>query len=390
MRKRADRSERQGKMRDLFAVAEAFKGFKPAYEALKVVRAVPTRFVQVDHATGVKGLPIERFMLIHGPSGEGKTYFSLGLLDSFLMRDHFADLIDAERTTPITWPERVMRERARHPFFFADRPESYEKTVQHVRDFLHCVKEQRDQNRVDPDTSALVVCDSIRKLVPEKMWEKLMKSIKENGLDGAGGRAGQIKAAMNAQWMDELIPLLEETQTAFIAIARETEAPSTSGFGGPQVKVGGGAAIYYDASMVFRVERVGYVTEKAGKDLKDGEKANVFGERHRVTIRKTKVAGHEDRQTICYFHTSNGKWTPFGFDRARDVLELAERFKMVDVGGGGWLSLVDDGTKLGQGRHNVVKMLTAEPDRLERLESMVRERFDNEEATEVDADGVVQ
>src|SRR5205814_10673608 len=68
--------------------------------------AVPTRFIQFDHSTRVGGLPIERFMLMHGPSGLGKTEMAIGLEDSFLERDHFVFHVDSERTTPITWAEQ--------------------------------------------------------------------------------------------------------------------------------------------------------------------------------------------------------------------------------------------------------------------------------------------
>ena len=64
-------------------VAARFKGFQPAAEVLTKVRAVPTIFPQFDHATKVGGLPVERFMLVHGPSANGKSTMVLGLIRSF-------------------------------------------------------------------------------------------------------------------------------------------------------------------------------------------------------------------------------------------------------------------------------------------------------------------
>lgn len=394
MRKRtqvAERPEKGTRFKGIEAAFKAFEKFRPAYQVLSHVRAVPTRLVQLDHATGVGGLPIERFMLAHGPSGEGKTYLSLGLIDSFLMRDHLGMLIDAERTTPITWCQEIMGPRAMHPGFFAVRPKTYEETVAMVREFLMTLKRQRDAGKIDPETSAIVVCDSIRKLVPEGLLKKLMGEVKQGekkakGIDGMGGRAAQIKAAMNSQWMDELVPLLEETRTAFIAIARETEDPEADANArqwGRNFKVGGGKAIYYDASMVFRVERASWVQEKTGDD--EDAKTNVYGERHRVTIRKTKVAGREDKQTQCYFHTSNGKLVPPGFDRARDVIDLGLKFDIVERSGA-WFSF--GGSKLGQGLHNSVKKLSENAEMLDEIEMTIRAAFKKHEPVEFDEDGV--
>ncbi len=387
MRKRGQQQPRAAqdtRISGMMRAAKAFTGFRPAHSVLRVVRAVPTRFIQFDHATKVGGLPIERFMLMHGPSGEGKTYCSLGLIDSFLAGDHYAMLVDAERTTPITWPDQLMGERARHPGFFAMRPSSYEDTVQTVRDFVLTLKKQRDEKVIREDTTALIVVDSLRKLVPKNIFAKIVKDTEKNGVDGMGGRAAQIKAAMNAQWMDELIPLLEETRTTFVAIARETDdgdADKWTKMAGNDFKVGGGKAIYYDASLVMRVERDKYITD-GGDD--EGKNKKVFGERHRITIRKTKVSGHEDKMTECFFHTSNGVLTPFGFDRARDVIELAEKFGVIEKRGHSYRF---EDQALGVGINKAVLNLTGNVEWLDKVEAATRAQFKSHKPVEFNADG---
>lgn len=364
---------KQDKWADLRKVAAAFEGFRPASEVLTRVRAVPTIFPQLDYGTKVNGFPIERVTLVHGPSGEGKTYFTLGLLKSFLMRNHFAKLIDAERTTPFDWVTKTLGEYFHHPFFFAERPKTYEATVKGVRSFVNTVKKVRDAGKIDDDTSALIVVDSIRKLVPEDIFKKITETTKQKGPEKVRDRSAQIKAAMNSAWMDEVVPLLEETKTAMIIIARETDDPDadqSAKMWGTAYKIGGGKALYYDASLVLRVERAKYVS----KDNGEGEKKDIYGERHRVTIRKTKVGGKEDRVTTCYYHTSNGNLVPEGFDRARDVLELAVKFGIVE--GGSWFKWGKNKSGvLGQGEHNAVKKLATNPELLDKLESAVRSKF---------------
>lgn len=376
--------------RGVLKVAERFASLRPAYEVMKRVSAVPTRFIQFDHASGVGGLPIERFMLMHGPSSQGKTSFGVGLLGSFLARGHFAFMLDAERTTPLDYVAALIGEElARSPTFLASRPGTYEDAVRQVREFALGVKAAREAGEVPEDTSALILVDSIRKLVPKGIFDKITGEAKAKGIDGVGGRAAQLKAAMNAAWMDELVPMLDETRTAMLVIARETEDPEADVWekrAGRDYKVGGGKAIYYDASLVLRIERDRYVTEKVSREEYDqGVRGHVFGERHRVTIRKTKVAGREERETICYFHTSNGVLVPPGFDTARDVLDLAKSFGLVR-GAGSWLQW---GKVKWQGETAAVRKLTATPEMLADLERAVRGAFAAKAPTEVDADGVV-
>lgn len=343
-------------------VAARFKSLRPATEALTRVRAVPTIFPQFDVAVGVGGFPIERFSLVHGPSAHGKSKCVLGLCASFLALDHFALYIDAERTTSIDWVELLLGPLATHPGFLAKRPETYEQTIADVREFCLGIAKAKDDDELPPETSALIVIDSIRKLVPENIWTKIQKD-KDGDI---GRRSAQIKAAMNANWLDELIPLLEKSGAGMAVIARETEDPDAdiwSKRAGTDYKIGGGTGLVYDASLGIRVERAGWIQEGEGADRK------VYGERHRMTIHKTKVAGREGKVIKAYFSASNGVLVPEGFDRPRDVLELAELHGVVEKKGS-WLWHGDD--KIGNGAHNAVKALHADPEWSKRLEAEAR------------------
>jgi RecA/RadA recombinase len=385
--KTADASAPRAKESPLAAVASRFKAFRPAREVLKVVRAVPTRFVQFDHATRVGGLPIERFMLIHGPSSEGKTSGVLGFCDSFLSRDHFVLYIDAERTTPITWARELMGKMADHPGFYADRPDTYEATIGKVREFLNLVADLKSAGKVPKETSALVVVDSLRKLVPANLMKEILQA-EEDGKKGkikAGqDRGAQLKAKMNAAWCDELVPLLEHAGAGFLAVAREMQDPDADQNAkkyGYDYKIGGGGTIFYDASLSMRVERAAWVVDKK----EEGRKPKVFGERHRITIKKTKVAGKDDKASVAYFHTSNGVHVPLGFDRARDVLELAVRFGIVRQKGSSYSTGKTRSGMLGRGEHAVVKRLAGDSEALGKLEAEVREKFGEQAPVEYDS-----
>lgn len=359
-------------------VAAESKAWRPAREVLTKVRAVPTTFVQYDRATRVGGHPIERFTTLHGPSNHGKTTFVHGLGLSFLQRGHMYGLVDAEYTTPEDWLDRLMAEHTSNPGFLALRPHTYEETVDAVRSLLTQLQKARvaDTTGALHDMSALVAVDSMRKLVPEDIYAKIMKkgaSGKDGSVDGMGGRAAQIKAAMNAAWLDELTPLLYHTHSAMVAIARESEdttADANAKAWGNDWKMTGGKALEFDASLVIRITRASWVKDG------NGDSARVVGERHRITIRKTKVAGKADKTVVCHFHTSNGVLFPEGFDRPRDVLELAREYGIVEEAGS-WLKW---GSVRAQGETGMLKRLHERPDSLAALEALVRERFRPDEA----------
>jgi recombination protein RecA len=359
----------------LAQVTGRFTSFKPASSVLLEVEAVPTCFLQFNRVSKVGGWPIARFSLIHGPSNEGKTELVHGVGGSFLSRGHLYALVDAEQTTPMSWVRSLVGPNVDTPGFVALRPRSYEETVKAVREFCTTVAEAREKREIDESTTAFVVVDSLRKLVPKKFLDDLFKALdgdddkpgkktKDKGIDGAGGRAGQIKAMLNAAWLDELIVLLAQTRVGMAVISRETEVESENPFAsGPTFKVGGGKAPYYDSSLVMRVLRDSFLYERKYEQGKPPPE--IIGERRAIEVHKTKVAGRDERWPTAYYHTSNGRLCPVGFDPVRDVLELAQDMGIVDAGGGGWFSF--DGSKLGQGLNNTLALLRQSPEVVEQI-----------------------
>jgi RecA/RadA recombinase len=366
----------RARAKQMAEIAKRFEAFKPAREVLTVVRAVPTIFVQLDHALRVGGWPLQRVGVIHGRSSEGKTLLALGLVQSFLERGHFALYLDAERTTSIDWVQQLVGQFADHPQFFAVRPDSYEIAVDQVRAFIKAAITSRRDGVVPEDTAAVFVVDSLRKLIPKDHFKNVAAG---DSIDGAGGRGPQQQAKFNAAWLDELVPLLDHGLTSAVLIVREIEDPNANIWArktGDDYKVTGGKAVIYDSSILARVTRAAYVTD-GPKDA-----PRVVGERHCLTVRKSKVAGKDGRVTKCYFHSSNGLLTPSGFDRARDVLELAERFGLVDRSGA-WIRW--SGEKW-NGEHAAVVALARDGTLLAGLEGEVREKFAEKAPVEHDAE----
>lgn len=344
-------------------------GIRKATEVLHPVRAVPTIFPWVDTTLGISGWPTDRYGLVHGPSNKGKSVFTLGLCYSFVKSDHPALYIDAERTTPITWAEQLMGEHVNSPFFRAEKPVSYEKTVELVRKFCTTIGEAKAKNEIDPDTTGIVIVDSLRKLVPEKMLEQMMREFSDTstqgkndrkGIDGANGMAARIKAALNAQWADELTALLDDTGTCLVAIAREYQKQKVNDWDIDYV-LGGGSAIFFEASITARIDESGRVLD---------DKKQLVATEHSVSILKTKVGQKEERFPRAFFHLATGveSGVPYGFDRARDVLHLAKHLGI--IGDGAYFPFEDE--NLGHGEKNALNALRSNPELMQRIETKCR------------------
>ena len=351
----------------LAAVAKDFDAWRPAREVLRNVEAVPTRFIQFDAATGVGGFPIARVALLFGPSSQGKTEYALGVGSSFVERGHFFGLIDAERTTPPEWIGKLgLRDQ---PNFVALPVTTYEAAVGAVRNFCETIAENREKRRIPQDTSGIVVIDSIRKLVPKDLFAKIQREFGSgkfgrNGIDGVGGRAAQMKAALNSAWMDELVPLLAETRCAVLILAREDIDPDDEYAERP--KVGGGRALYYDSSMAIRSTSSPLFLE--GSD----DKKHFSGERHTLSIRKTKVGKKIQKFPYANYFTSNGAQAPEGFWPERDLYEIALECGIITLRGS-WGTF--DGSRIGNGLVGILKRLSEDRELFARIEKAVRDTF---------------
>lgn len=368
----------------MLAVASRFSGWRPAKEVLKKVQGVRTIFPGLDLATRIGAYPIGRPTLVHGPSNHGKTEFCLGLMKSFLDRGHFAAIIDAEFSTPETWLQQIGVPIDEDSVCRALRPGSYEEAVDAVKNWAETIGNAREKGELPSDVSGILVVDSITKLTPKDLLAKVSKSLADDGddeppkgssiarkkpkrgIDGAGGRAGQIKAAMNNAWMNQLVPLMGQTGMCIAIITREYENTDSDTWA-EEFVVAGGKNIFYDSSLVVRVSLAGQISQGEGTNKR------TYGERHKVTIRKTKIARKEQRFPVAYFNSSNGVLVPAGFDTPRDYLETAIEIGIVELHGSHY---VFGKKKLGQGEHNVVKALHTDPKLFREIEEATRDSIE--------------
>jgi RecA/RadA recombinase len=368
---------------DVFAeIAARSRGFKPAREVLRRVRAVPTIFPAVDYKTRVGGWPIDRILLVSGPSAAGKTVFTHGLGLSFLRRRHCYAFIDGEHTTPQPWVETLFGEYADDPRFVALRPTSYEQATDAVERHATDIAEAREKGKLEPETTCLFVVDSLGCLVPQDLLDKMRKQAaesKDGSVDGMRGASGMIQAAYNKSWLRRLVPLMSGTGCAIAIIVREAvdmNASKDDRKYGNDWKLIGGVASFYEASLHARVSAAKILHSEKGEEGKKNT-SPVTGELHIVEIRKTKVSAREADVERTYFHTSSGLWTPEGFDRARDLFELGKQLGVLKQAGA-WVAF---GGKRFQGDRQFLQR--AEPAYLDALEAACREKFGSEKIADV-------
>lgn len=348
-------------------VASRFASWRPAREVLTRVRAVPTIFPSLDMATRVGGFPVGRVSVVHGASGEGKSLIALGIGLSFLKRGHFFGYVDAEFSTPISWLEGLMEQEADNPLFMGLRPKSYEQTVDAVREMLKVIIAAKTSGEI-PDAAGIIVVDSLRALVPEDFTEKIKRFGAQGdrgSVDGMGGMGAAIKAKMNAEWFDELRPLLYQADVAMLIVGRESTRRNAPRGAADWQLTGGRALVFETSGLLMRSER-DWLREGSGPD------AEVVGERHDVGIYKSKVAGKDEVVAYWSFCTSNGKVVPEGFDIGRDLLELGVSLGVVKVAGTSNYSFA---SKRWQGKRRAVVQLHGDAELREKLELAIRARF---------------
>lgn len=362
--------ESKGRLKAISGIAAKMTMWRPSAEVLTKVKAVPTIFPSFDRATKVGGLPIERLTVLHGPSNQGKSAAALGFGYSFLQKGHFFAFMDAERTTPAGWLAKLMGDWVDHPGFVAIRPNDYEEAVDAVRQFCKEVAAARETKGLE-DVTGLIVLDSLRKLVPKDF----LKNIEKHGaggakgsIDGFRGRGGQLKAKLNADWMDEITTLLHKYKCAMVIISRESkdlDADRWDKLAERDFKVGGGSAVIYDASIVARVSRKGWIEQQE----------SVVGERIKLRIWKTKVGGKDYKVTDSFLSLANGNSRAEGFWPAFDTLDLARKFGIVETKGS-WLQWGEKHRC--QGETKFLTFLDENPEALSELETAVRQFGDLE------------
>ncbi len=292
---------------------------------------VPTGALSLDLALGIGGLPRGRVVEIFGPESSGKTTVALHVIAEAQKNGGICAFIDAEHALD---PEYAKRLGVDVDELFISQPDTGEQGLE-IADML-----------IRSAALDVVVIDSVAALVPKAEIDGEMGDIHVG-----------LQARLMSQAMRKLSGTISRTNTIMIFINQLREKIGVM-FGSPETTSGGRALKFY-ASVRLDVRRI--------DSIKNG--TDVVGNRVRVKVVKNKVAAPFK---LAEFDIMYGK----GISREGSLLDVA-----VDTGlikkSGAWFTY--EGEQLGQGRENVKRYLSENPDIALELSERIRVIFAPEE-----------
>ena len=291
------------------------------------VEAIPTGSLDLDIALGIGGIPRGRIIEIYGPESSGKTTLAQHIVAECQKKGGIAAFVDAEHALD---PEYARNLGVQVDDLLISQPDTGEQALDITEELVR-------SGAVD-----IIVVDSVAALVPKAEIEGSMED-QQMGL----------QARLMSKALRKLTGVIGKTNTTVIFINQLRNKIGVM-YGNPETTTGGNALKYY-ASVRMEIKRV--------ESLK-GEDGDV-GNHVRVRVLKNKVA---PPFRTAEFDIIFGK----GICKIGNILDVAVKLDIVKKAGA-WFSFNDE--KLGQGREKAKEFLSQNPDVLETVEKLVREKL---------------
>ena len=293
------------------------------------VEAIPTGALDLDIALGIGGIPRGRIIEIYGPESSGKTTLAQHIVAECQKKGGIAAFVDAEHALD---PEYARNLGVQVDDLLISQPDTGEQALDITEELVR-------SGAVD-----IIVVDSVAALVPKAEIEGSMED-QQMGL----------QARLMSKALRKLTGVIGKTNTTVIFINQLRNKIGVM-YGNPETTTGGNALKYY-ASVRMEIKRV--------ESLK-GEDGDV-GNHVRVRVLKNKVA---PPFRTAEFDIIFGK----GICKIGNILDVAVDLDIVKKAGS-WFSFNDD--KLGQGRDKAKEFLANNPEILNQVETLVREKLAN-------------
>jgi recombination protein RecA len=288
--------------------------------------AYPTGSLSLDIALGVGGVPRGRITEIYGPESSGKTTICQHVIAEVQKMGGVAAFIDMEHALDPVYAARVGVDIDN---LLVSQPDTGEQALEITETLVR-------SGGVD-----VIVIDSVAALVPR------------NEIEGDMGDASMgMQARLMSQALRKLSGAINQTKTTVIFTNQLRQKIGVM-FGNPETTTGGQALKFY-ASVRLDVRRI--------QAIKMGEE--VIGNRTRVKVVKNKVA--PPFRTAEFDIMFNE-----GISKAGDVLDLATKFEVVSKRGA-FFSYGD--IRIGQGRENAKDYLRSNPDLLNEIDTVIRQK----------------
>ncbi|MBE38306.1 MAG: recombinase RecA [Flavobacteriales bacterium] len=289
------------------------------------IESISTGSIGIDLALGVGGLPKGRVVEIYGPESSGKTTLTLHAIAEAQRQGGIAAFIDAEHAFDRFYAQKLGVDIDN---LLISQPDCGEQALE-IAD-----------NLIRSAAIDILVIDSVAALTPKSEIE---------------GEMGDSKLGLQARLMSQALRKMTATISksgcicVFINQLRDKIGVM---FGSPETTTGGNALKFY-SSVRIDIRR--------STQIKDGDRT--IGNRTRVKIVKNKVA---PPFRGAQFDIMYGE----GISKTGEIIDMGVEHNIIEKSGS-WFSY--DGTKLGQGRESVRKILKDNPDLAHELEKKIKE-----------------
>ncbi len=291
------------------------------------IPAVSTGSLGLDMALGIGGFPKGRVVEIYGPEASGKTTLAMHCVAEAQKSGGIAAFVDAEHAFDRFYAEKI---GVNTDELLISQPDDGEQALE-IAD-----------NLIRSGAIDVIVIDSVAALVPRAELEGDMGDSKMG-----------LQARLMSQALRKLTGTINKTGCICIFINQLREKIGVM-FGNPETTTGGNALKFY-ASVRLDIRRIG--------QIKDG--VDIIGNRVKVKVAKNKVA---PPFRIVEFDIMYGE----GISKAGEILDLGVDAEVLQKSGS-WFSY--NGTKLGQGRDTVKRLLVDNPELMEEIEQKVKDKL---------------
>ncbi len=300
----------------------------------KIVDVIPTGALNLDLALGIGGIPKGRITEIYGAEASGKTTLSLHIVAQAQILNGTVAFIDAEHALDVSYAERL---GVQTDNLLLSQPDGGEQALEIVETLVR-------SNAVD-----LIVVDSVAALVPKQEIEGSM-----------GDSHVGLQARLMSQALRKLTAIVSKSNTAVIFINQTRMKIGAPPYVNPETTTGGVALKFY-SSVRIEVRNAGAIKEV-------GAETQVIGNKTRVKIVKNKFA--PPFKTV-EFPIIFGQ----GISHLDIVLDMASNHDIIKKSGS-WYSYQEN--KLGQGADKTKQFLRENPDLLEEIQTILKQKISPE------------
>ena len=278
-------------------------------ETVQDVEVIPTGSIALDFALGVGGLPRGRITEIFGPESSGKTTLAIHVIAEAQKMGGICAIVDAEYAFDRFYAQQLGVDVDN---LYIAQPDNGEQALEIAEQLIN-------SGAID-----VLVIDSVAALTPKAEIEGEM-----------GDKNVGLQARLMSQAMRKLTGTISRTRTCCIFINQIREKIGMM-FGNPETTTGGNALKFYSSVRI---------DIRPSSFIKEGD--DVIGRLTKVQVVKNKVAPPFMKAEFDLMFGS-------GISRAGEILDLGVTHGIIKKSGA-WFSY--DGTKLGQGRDAVKRIL---------------------------------